>query len=106
MKSLNLLSFFKHPSILASALLIAGVVAFSSNASANEKNFDVLSGVSAEAMTPSAMDDIQGMGSIKAGFIYVKFPHIIVDRDTGGPWSITIRFEAGGNAKMSRVRTD
>lgn len=106
MKSLNLLSFFKRPSILAFALLIAGAAAFASNASANEINFDVLSGVSADAMTPAAMEDIQGMGSIKAGFIDVKFPHIIVDRNTGGPWGITIRFEAGGKAKMSRVRTD
>ena len=83
MKSLNLLSLFKRPSILAFALLIASVFAFSSNASANEKKFDVLSAVSADAMTASAMEDIQGMGSIKAGFIDVKFPHFIVDRNTG-----------------------
>ena len=102
MKSLNLLSFFKHPSILASALLIAGVVAFSSDASANDKNFDVLSGVSADAMTPSAMDAIQGMGSIKVGYIKVKKPYIIVDNNTGGRWDITIRMEVSGGGKMSR----
>lgn len=94
MKSLNLLSFFKRPSILAFALLIAGVVVFSSNAAANEKNFDVLSAVSADAMTPSAMDAIRGMGSIKVGYIDVKKPYIFVDREIGGPWDIEVHLEA------------
>ena len=56
MKSLNLLSFFKRPSVLAFAMLIAGVFAFSSNATADEKKFDVLSGVTAQVLTPPAMD--------------------------------------------------
>ena len=108
MKSLNLLSFFKRPSVLAFAMLIAGVFAFSSNATADEKKFDALSGVTAQVLTPPAMDAIQGMGSIHVGFhVEDALYHfdIVPLRTNGGPWDIWIRLELSGSGKIIRTRS-
>lgn len=104
MKSLNLLTVFTRPSTFAAAMSVAMVLAFVSSASAGEKNFDALGGVTAEALTPAAMDAIQGMGSIRVGFINVNHPFLRVDKATGGPWDIVVHLERRGKGKVTRTR--
>lgn len=110
MKSLNLLRFFNYPSILAFAMLIGGVFVFSSNASANEKNFDVLSGVTAETMSPAAMDAIQGMGSIHVHYdfeaIGARWPHtdIVGLKTIGDNVNIVINLAVAGSGKVKITR--
>lgn len=92
-------------------MLIAGVLVFSSNASANEKNFDVLSGVTAETMSPSAMDAIRGMGSIEVGFFKVSHPYLVPNAHTGdllnnGPWDIRVHLEIVGARKNVRTLSE
>ena len=106
MKTLNLLALFIRPSVFAAAMSVAVVSAFAPSASAAEKKFDALGGVTAEALTPSAMDDIQGMGSIRVGFIDVRLPIDMVNRNTGGPWDIVVRLEILGPGKVTRTRAD
>ena len=107
MKSLNLLSFFKRPSVLAFAMLIAGVFAFSSNATADEKKFDVLSGVTAQVLTPSAMDAIQGTGSVHIGFHPdEKWNHWdwVDPKSNEGPFNVWVRLERLRGAQLTLTR--
>ena len=97
MKTLNLLAVFTRPPVFAAAIAIVAVFAFVSSATAAEKKFDALGGVTAEALTPAAMDAVQGMGSIRVGFIDVEFPYDIIPlRSTGGRWDVVVYLERTG----------
>ena len=107
MKSLNLLSFFKRPSVLAYAILIASVFVFSSNATADEKKFDVLSGVTAQVLTPPAMDAIQGTGSVHIGFHPdEKWNHWdwVDPKSNDGPFNVWVRLERLRGAQLTLTR--
>ncbi len=97
MKSLNLLTVFTRPSIFSAAMSVAVVFAFVSSASAGEKNFDVLSGVTAEALTLAAMDEVQGAGFVRI----INRAGIIRKMGTGASFSMTIDLRRSGSAKRS-----
>ncbi len=75
---------------------IAVMLVLVSSASANEKNFDALRGVTVEALSPSAMDAIRGTGSVHIGFWWdAKWNHwdFVAIRYNAGPWTVWIRLE-------------
>ena len=103
MKTLNLLPVFTRLSVFSAAIAVVAMFTFVSSASAGEKNFDALGGVTAEALTPAAMDEVRGTG----GFIKVGFFHdhlaLLVDNPTGGMWHITINLLGLKGDKATRL---
>ncbi len=118
MKTMNLLSFFDRRSIFAVAISITATFAFVTSASANEKEFAALRGVTVEALSPSAMDAIQGTGSIHVHYDFaavgVPLPHGNVrglaapdsPRTIKAPWDIVINLVIHGPEKVTRIRAD
>ncbi len=111
MKPLNLLTVFTRPSIFAAAMSIAVVVAFVSSASADENKFDALGGVTAEALTPAAMDNIQGTGSVHRHFVGIarvgKFHIDEFTKSIGAAFDITINLWRGApNFRVKVTRED
>ena len=104
MKTLNLLPVFTRLPVFSAAIAVVAAFAFVSSASAAENKFDALGGVTAEALTPAAMDAIQGMGGrIVVTFINPDEPFLgpIVDREIGGSYHVTITVKL--NKKFNRV---
>lgn len=109
MKTLNLLPVWTRLSVFSAAIAVVAALAFVSSASAAEKKFDALGGVTAEALTPAAMDEIQGMGSIHVSYhapgdtgasdqlIYFA---VAGPREIKGPVNIWIRLEKSGRDKV------
>ena len=96
MGALGFFSAFNRRTIFAAAMSIMAVFAFFSSASASENRFDALRGVTAEALSPAAMDAVRGTGSVHIGFWRdKKWNHWdwVAIRYTGGPWNVWIRLE-------------
>ena len=107
MKTLNFPNPFNHARIAATAWVFAIALAFVSSASANETTFDTLLGVSAEALSPAAMDAIQGTGSVHIGFHPDdKWNHWdwVDPRSNAGPWNIWVRLEIATGTKLTKWR--
>ena len=96
MKALSLFISFNRSSISAAAVVFALALVCVSNASATENQFDALSGVTAEVLSPAAMDAIQGTGSVHIGFHPDdKWNHWDwVDlKPNAGPFNVWVRLE-------------
>ena len=98
MKYLNLLTVFTRPSIFAAAMAIAVTFAFVSNAAADEKNFDALGGVTAQALTPAAMDAIQGAGKF---FMFDRTGELVRIRGIGASFNMNINLSKSGSGKRT-----
>ena len=112
MKALSLLTVFTRPSVFAAAIAIVAAFVVVSSASAAENKFDALGGVTAEALTPAAMDAIQGMGKIHIHFEgpTLSGEPIHIEKFTrriGGTTEITINLWKGPkNFRVKVTKTD
>lgn len=101
------ISTFHRRSIFAAALSIVAVFAFFTSASASENRFDALRGVTAEALSPSAMDAIQGTGSVHIGFHPdEKWNHWdwVDPKSNKGPFNVWVRLERLRGAQLTLTR--
>ena len=112
LKALSLLTVFTRPSVFAAAIAIVAVFAFVSSASAAEQKFDALGGVTAEVLTPAAMDAIQGMGTIHRHFEGTTLSGNAIHeerftRQIGGMMDITINnWKGPTNFRVTVTKTD